>query len=385
MNSPALKILYVYFHIVYTGGVERVLTDKMNYLSRNGCEVSLVTYDQGNHPMSFPLHPNIKHIDINIRFFPLYQYPKWKRLLLTEKHTRLLKKRLQDITDEIKPDIIIGIAGDRPACHVIPKLKTDAKIIIESHSINFETINGITRERKSPLFKYYEYKSKKDISRFDALVALTQGSAGEWKNIISTVYVIPNPITYYPKEINCSPNNKRIIAVGRLDYEKGFDRLITAFSLISKFIPQWKLDIFGEGNEFHKLSSLIHDYSLTKEISIHKPTNNIYHEYMKSNLCVVSSHYEGWGLVIVEAMSCGIPCVAFNCKYGPRDIIINKENGLLAKEGDIQDLADNILWMCEHETERVKMGKAARVDSNKYTYENIMPLWLDLFASLKGK
>ena len=380
-----MNIIYVYYHLAYTGGVVRVLTDKMNYLSENGCKITLVTYEQGNHNMSFPLISNITHIDTNTRFFTLHQLPIWKRIFVLQRRKMELRKRLQNIVNEIKPDIIIAIAGDQPACEAITKIDTDAILLLESHSINFETMNGINKERKSIFYRMYEHLCKKNISKFDALVALTNGSAAEWKLIIPNVYIIPNPITKYPEDIKKQSTNNRIIAVGRLDYEKGFDRLISAFSIISKQIPQWHLDIFGEGGEKKKLLSLISSYSLDDQIKISKPTPNIYKEYIESDFCVVSSYYEGWGLVILEAMSCGTPCVSFNCKYGPGDIIEHHVNGLLAEDGNIHDLAYNILWMCNHNKERSEMGRNARIHSTNYRIDKIMPMWIKLFSNLLKK
>lgn len=383
MNSYApLRILYVYYHMAYTGGVVRVLSDKMNYLANNGYDISLITYEQGEHPILFPLNPNIHHYDTQTPLFPLYKYSIWKRLYKLYKTNKLFRRRLQKIIDKTKPNIIITVAGDHMASDAVTKVNTDAKRIIESHSINFETMNGIKGKNRNFLYRMYDLRSKKTISKFDALVALTQGSAQEWKKIIPTVYVIPNPITKYPEKKVEATSHKRIIAVGRLDYEKGFDRLIAAFNVISDKIPDWRLDLYGEGKEKEQLLSLIRSNELTGQIEIHQPTSDIYKEYLRSDFCVVSSYYEGWGLVIVEAMSCGIPCVSFNCKYGPQDIIKDKETGLLAINNDINDLSEKMLWMCQHQEERIQMGKKAREDMNHYKKDMIMHKWEQLFRKI---
>lgn len=381
-GSTPLNIMYVYYHMAYTGGVVRVLSDKMNYLSLNGFNVSLITYEQGEHPIIFPLNANIKHYDTKTPVFPLYKYNIWTRIYKQLKINRVFRNRLQNIVDQIHPNIIITIAGDQMSCHAVTKLNTKAKRIIESHSINFETMNGIKRKQKNILHKIYDFYSKRTISKFDALVALTHGSANEWKKIIPTVFIIPNPITKYPEEISRPANYKRMIAVGRLDIEKGFDRLITAFNLISEKISDWKLDIYGDGKEKDKLLSQITSASLNNQIEIHQPTSDIYNEYLRSDFCVVSSYYEGWGLVIVEAMSCGTPCVSFNCKYGPQDIIKDHENGLLALNNDIRDLSEKMLWMCTHQEERIKMGIKAREDMKSFKMEDIMSKWVQLFYNI---
>ena len=377
-----LKIMYVYYHMAYTGGVVRVLSDKMNYLSEHGYEITLVTYEQGEHPLIFALNPNIHYYDTQTPLFPLYKYHYFTRLYHLYRINKVFTLRLKSIIDKTKPNIIITVAGDHMSCNAVAKINSDAKKIIESHSINFETMNGVKKGKNNILQKLYEIFDKRTISNFDALVALTQGSAKEWKIIIPLVFVIPNPITQYPENIPEPTIHKRIIAVGRLDFEKGFDRLVTAFSLISEEIQDWKLDIYGEGKEKEKLLSLIQSNTLADKIEIHQPTSDIYNEYMRSDFCVVSSYYEGWGLVLVEAMSCGIPCVSFNCKYGPQDIIKDKENGLLAINNDINDLSKKMLWMCQHQEERIQMGQKAREDMNHYKKDIIMHKWEQLFRNI---
>ena len=160
-----------------------------------------------------------------------------------------------------------------------------------------------------------------------------------------------------------------------------FDHLIKAFAVIADKYPQWRLDIYGGGSCKDNLLSLITDQHLENQISILPPTSNIYAEYQDSDFYVLSSHHEGLGMVLMEAMACGIPCVAYNCDYGPK-VLITDSIGILVEESNIYKLADAMLWMIEHPQERKEMGKRARKAVGKYEKEKIMHTWEELFNSL---
>jgi glycosyltransferase involved in cell wall biosynthesis len=229
------------------------------------------------------------------------------------------------------------------------------------------------------VFSYYFKK----VGCFDKIVTLTSSDAQEWKHFTNNVTIIPNPVTLYPNHIELkSTNYNRIICAGRLHEQKGFDLLIEAFSLIANKCPNWVVDIFGEGDDEVFLKQLIVAKKMEGRIVINSPTSLIYDEYQKSDFYVLSSRYEGYGLVLLEAMACGIPCVSFRCKYGPEEIITSGEDGLLVDDGNVQALADSMLWMIDHSAERKEMGEKARVHVAKYKKDIIMRSWITLFDEL---
>jgi glycosyltransferase involved in cell wall biosynthesis len=181
---------------------------------------------------------------------------------------------------------------------------------------------------------------------------------------------------------DCRPIYNRIISIGRLDEQKGFDLLIKAFSIVHKNEKDWYLDIYGNGLEYDKLTRCINHLDLRGKIKIKNSTPAIYEEYKKSDFFVLSSRYEGFGLVLAEAMFCGIPCVSFNCDYGPSEIIHDGEDGLLVKNGDVEDLAKKIDWMITHEKERKEMGIHAHESAKRYAKEPIMQQWMKLFDEM---
>ena len=386
-----MTLIYIMKICTNLGGTERVLSDKMNYFAEIGYNVSLITYSQGKHPLAFPLHENVKHYDLNTKFFELYKYGIIRRIYKHIKMRRLFKQRLQELVERLDPDYMIATTYDLEIINLIGSIKTNANKFIESH-IAFHKAqttenhnNGRITRLAAKLFNIYILSQ---IKKFDRLISLTEGDAKMWQNYIRNVSIIPDPVTYYPESISeeLSKKSTRIICVGRLTEQKGFDLLIEAFALISEQCPEWHIDIFGKGKDELFLKEMITKKHLDDRIKINKPTKSIYDEYLKSAFYVLSSRYEGFALVLNEAMSCGLPCVSFDCKYGPSEAICHGKNGLLVENGNTAQLGEAILWMIQHPAERYQMKLHARMSSAKYKKEIIMKKWIQLFEeSIRNK
>lgn len=378
-----MKIVYILDSLARIGGVERIFTDKMNYLVEvYGYDVYLITAAQGAHHYSFPLSPKIKHLDIDVRFHLQYQYSYPKRIWIKWQMDRKFKKNLEKVIDNIHPDIIIGTPYYK--ADVICQLKCNAKIIIESH--NAKSYTGINDNiKRNPIINFiYQIAHRKYIQTIekesDVLITLTQGDKNEWINNQNT-YVIPNFVTKIPNDISAL-KNKQVIGVGRLTYQKGFERLISAWEEVYKKHSDWTLAIYGCGEAETTLRKQIRDAKMEDVITIHPPTIDIYNKMKESSIFVLSSRYEGFVLVLLEAMINGLPCVSFDCPHGPSDIIDNGNDGFLIPNGNIQVMADKICYLIENEKVRKEMGKKARKSAMKYTPENIMPLWNKLFNKI---
>ena len=383
-----MKILYLIKSFANKAGTERVISDKINYLAGMGYDITLVTYEQGQHAKAFELHPSVRFVDLQTRFFTIQQLPFYKRLFSFCKLRKLFRVRLQNLVNEFLPDIIISTTYSIDLLDVVLSVKTTSVHVVESHVACF-SVKKSYEHIKYPLlwlFRIYDNYVLGQLRKCHAVVALTEGDALEWRRFNSNVRVIPNPLTYYPKTV-CSQvgTGKRIICVGRLNKQKGFDLLLEAFSLIEAQCPDWHIDIYGDGGEKEFLDKIVVDKCLNKRVKILAPTSSIYDEYQNSEFLVLSSRYEGFGLVLIEAMSCGLPCVSFKCKYGPEDIITHGKDGLLAHDGDVQDLAEQMLWLIQHKEERIMMGQEARKSARRYDKEKIMPMWKELFESLVKK
>ena len=190
-------------------------------------------------------------------------------------------------------------------------------------------------------------------------------------------------MTNYPEKItDVSDRPKRIIAVGRLQAQKGFDLLIQSWQLIAARHPDWQLVVYGHGGDLQKLQQQLEKAGLTSSMTFAGTTDNIYKEYQDSAFYVMSSRYEGWGLVLVEAMSCGLPCVSFDCPYGPSDIIRDGEDGFLVENGNIQQLAEKMELLINNKELRERLGVRARLNAARFTSDNIMPQWTKLFETI---
>lgn len=376
-------IFYIGRSMAMLGGTERVLSIKINWLASHGYKVILVTYEQGCHPIILSLHPNVTIININTPIYSLSKYPLFLRYFKYIRMKATFQSRLKDIFEEFHPDIVLTIAYCMNVIKEIYKSCKHAKIIMESH----ETYHSVTKEYmyiSNPVLriaaKLYDNQNINILNRLSRIVTLTQGDADEWRKHISTpIEIIPNPLTHYPASITNSQRPYcRIIAAGRIENVKGFDKLIKAFAIIADKCPQWRVDIFGKGSKESCLQSLIAQYRLENRIAILPPTKDIYIEYQKSDFYVLSSQHEGFGMVLIEAMSCGTPCLAYNCDYGPREIIDDGITGLLVEDGNIEQLAQKMLWMIEHSEERIRMGERARETIKKYDINTIMQNWVKL-------
>ena len=378
-----MKIVYILKSMAPIGGLERVICDKMNYLACHGYNVTLVTYEQGNHPFAFQVDSRISHYDLDVRFFMLYSYSLWKRLYYYLKFRSIFKKRLQGVIDSVNPDIIIANSYSMNVADIITSIRTKAYRIMESH-VAFYVMRKSSSYKGNPLLyglaKLYDWQTGVAVGRFDKVVTLTKGDACDWQKLTDRVEVIPNPVTcYLDNVLEHTGDNHRIICAGRLSEQKGYDLLIEAFALIAPQCQQWHIDIFGTGDDETMLRRLIADRNLQERILIHEPSEDIYREYQTSDFLVLSSRYEGFALVLAESASCGIPSVAFRCKYGPEDFLSDGENGLLVTDGDINELAEKMLWMINHQEERLRMGVKAREMAKKYQIDSVMKRWEVLF------
>lgn len=377
-----MKILYLYDAIARLGGVERIWVDKMNCLADQYNEqVYLITTCQGKHSLAYQLSDKIKHIDINVRFHTKYQYSMPKRLWMGWQMDRQLIKRLNEIVNEINPNIIIATTYYK--ADVICNLKCYAKKIIESHVARiFTGINdGVKRSFISEMYLRWVYRKYFNTieNKSDAIVTLTNGDAKDWNT--KKISVIPN-IVNIKNTAYSQLTNKTAIFAGRFTYQKGLDRMLKAWKLVVNKRSDWKLKLVGEGEQKEQFIRQCKELGIENNVIFAEATKDIVKEYIDSSMFLFTSRFEGFGLVLVEAMQCGVPCVSFDCPYGPSDIIDDGINGYLIENGNVEKFADAVLILIENDDLRMQMGKAAIEKSRQYLPENIMPQWIKLYNSL---
>lgn len=380
-----MKIVYFISSIAKPAGTERIFIDKMNCLVERGHQVYVITYEQGQHPIVFPLLPEVIHIDLDILLWRAFAYNILKRFFVIWNMKFTMRKRFIERIKEIQPDIIICTSYSSLMPWIVSTVKCKAKKVFETHfpwervgkrgADNFD--NPIVKVQnlfdKTLMFQY--------ICKGDALVALTHGDAKSYPSGMP-IDVIPNLTTHYPDLALGLKKRNTIISVGRITYQKGYDMLIQSWITVNQKYPDWRLHLYGTGEDEPMLREYIKHYRLGTSFVIHPPSLQIFDKYLESDFYVMSSRFESFGLVLVEAMSCGIPCVSFDCPHGPADIIKDGEDGLLVENGNVEQLAEKICWMIEHEEERLEMGRKARENVRRYLPENIIPQWEQLFERL---
>ena len=376
-----MKLVYIFSSFAAKGGTERIFCDKMNWLAEvAGYEIVFVTYEQGNHPFAYPLSNKIRHVDLNTRFFTTGTMPLLKRIRFKFTMPRLFKHRLRKLLDEIQPDVVVSTTYALPLFREI--LSQPYRHVVESHVCYYQLL----LQKKFTHISWLDRKIARHLlemlKRCEKVVVLTHKDAACWKGY-DNIEVIHNVVTNYPEKItDVADRPKRIIAVGRLHAQKGFDLLIQSWQLIAARHPDWQLVVYGHGGDLQKLQQQLEKAGLTSSMTFAGTTDNIYKEYQNSAFYVMSSRYEGWGLVLVEAMSCGLPCVSFDCPYGPSDIIRDGEDGFLVENGNIQQLAEKMELLINNKELRERLGVRARLNAARFTSDNIMPQWTKLFETI---
>lgn len=376
-----MKLIYQINSLYNPGGMERVVLNKATWLSAHGWEVVIVTTDQGGRPTFYDFPEKVRLHDLGIN----YSADKGKNIVAHIfsylKKKQLHKKRLTQFLMAEKAYIVDTLYPGESS--FIPSIKDGSKKVIELHQSKFFHRQYANKGLKGLIDRLREIMDVRMVKKFDRFVVLTEEDKGYWGSL-QNLDVIPNA-AIVPEGYESDCSTTRVIAVGRLDYQKSFDRLIQAWKIVCDHTKEWSLDIYGQGEWKDMLQNMIDQYGISDRCHLKGTTNNISQEYANSSMLVMSSHYEGLPMVMIEAMSSGLPCVSFDFKCGPRDIIENGVNGLLVKDGDIEGLAQSMVKLINDDELRTSMSVEARKVIGKYNEESVMEKWIKLYSGLTGK
>ncbi len=378
------KLLYIIGGVWNGTGMERVLIAKANYMSNMGYDVYILLTEDGKGAPFFDISPKIHIYNVFLNFDLLDNYPIYKKIPAYYIKQKKYRKELERILFQIKPDITISAL--RREINFINKINDGSKKIGEFHfsKVNYRKINKkyLPHFINEMISRRWMNQLIKEINKLSSFIVLTNEDKESWIEL-NNVEVICNPLSFFPKKTSqCI--NKKIIAVGSYNYVKGYDRLIDAWEIITKKHQDWELHIYGNGNR-DDLMKNIQVKKLETSFFCHKAKTNILDKYLESSIFVLSSRYEGMPMVLLEAMACGLPPISFACPCGPKDIIKDGIDGLLVENGNIQELADKICYLIEHEDVRKEMGKQARINVERFKIENIGLKWKTLFDKLTNK
>ena len=372
-----MKLIYCHADVYNPGGMERVLLNKLRGWVERGYETMLVTTDQHGRPPFYEFPPEVRMVDLGIN----YKDDNDKNpIAKTLGYLRRRKKHREALTELLmreRPDIVVSLFPSESS--FIPDIQDGSLKMLELH---FNKQFRLQYNRKGLLGLADRIRTKQDeklVRKFDNFIVLTRQDAEMWGNL-PNLSVMPNAAVTMP-HVEHKPGNHRVIAVGRLDYQKGFDRLLDAWALIPAELRKfWHLDIFGQGEWEEKLKQQIVTLGISESAAVNEPTDKIFDEYAASDFLVMTSHYEGFPMVMIEAMACGVPTVCFDFLCGPRDIIANGINGIVVPEGDLQALATAMQQLMERPEQLQHLSDQAKRISEEYSQEVIMKRW-DLFMN----
>ena len=378
-----MKLIYCIHSLYNPGGMERVLVNKVSYLVRQmGWEVVVVTTDQHQRPVFYPLPEEVRLIDLDINYSEDNSKGTFRKIGGYLRRRRLHRQRLTEVLLREKADIVVSLYPSESS--FIPEINDGSKKVLELHFCKFFRLQYGRKGLMGLIDRLRTWQDERLVRRFDKFVVLTEEDRGYW-GALPNMEVIPNAALFIAPAY-ATQNEKRVIAVGRLDYQKGFDRLIEAWALVqqNEAFRDWRLDIFGQGEWREMLEQMICERGLQQTARINAPSKQIGAEYAASSLLVMSSNYEGFPMVMIEAMACGLPVVAFEFKCGPKDIINDRQNGLRVEEGNIPALADAMMELMQNSELRKRMSLEARKVTETYSEERVMRRWVTLFESLMG-
>lgn len=379
-----MKLLYCIRATYNPGGMERVLFNKVNYVvEKLNWEVVIVTTDQKGLPSFYSFPEKVRAIDLGINYADDNGNGIIKKVTGYLRRRRKHKQILTELLIKEKADIVVSLYPSESS--FIPDIKDGSKKVLEIHYCKFFRLQYGRKGLLGAIDRWRTWQDERIVRRFDKFVVLTNEDREYWGKL-PNIEVIPNAAMFVADRYS-DVSNKRVIAVGRLDYQKGFDRLIQAWEIVYKSgkYNDWRLDIFGQGEWKEMLQGMIDERELNGSAFINKPTKNIGKEYAESAMLVMSSNYEGFPMVMIEAMACGLPVVAFDFKCGPKDIISDGENGLIIRNGDIKALAEGMMRLMEDTENRKRMSLNARKIVDTYSEKAVMDKWIGLFNNLTAK
>lgn len=382
MQDRALKIVYCTPALYMAGGVERVLSLKANYFAEHfNYDITIILTEGKDKPLFYPLSDKIKIVHLDVNFEELWVCSFVKKIFVYLKKQRIFKKKLSEELMRIRPDITISLL--RREINFINDIKDGSKKIGELHVNranyrNFES--GDSNAIKNLFAKFWMRNLVSHLKRLDRFVVLTEEDKSSWTEL-DNVEVIPDPLAF---EIGAASPlaKKRVIAVGRYVYQKGFDLLLQSWSKVEKQHQDWELAIYGMGDRT-PYEQIIDDLMINRSrCHLYGSTPDIKKEYLDSSLFVFSSRFEGFGMVLIEAMACGLPVISFDCPCGPKDIVRHNEDGLLVPSGNVDSLANALHQMMSNDNLRRQMAKNAVKNVQRYQLNVVCRHWQKLFGSI---
>lgn len=366
------KICFLIGNYNNGGGTERVTSQIANGLAEKGYNISIISIEKGLNPY-FETNKKVKLFELqHDETFPYNRRNKIRFRLWSLKKIRGIKESFKSTIKNIMPELVIAV--DIECYRIIDPFRK---------KYNYKTIGW---EHFALLVRGglgVNYSRRLAIKHASKLLVLSDGDLQDYQNKYpnaKNLMRLHNPLAFKPTK-NSDMNNKVVIAAGRYAPQKNFDALIEAWNKMGDENQDWELRIYGDGADKDKLKSLIEGYHLTN-VKLLPYAEHLDEEMDKASIYALSSSYEGWGLVLIEAQAKGLPCVSFNCKHGPSEIITDGVNGFLVTPNDINEFADKLLKLMKNYNLREFFSSNSQKDLYKFNIDYIISQWVIMLESI---
>ncbi len=385
VNRP-YKIVYCTPALYSAGGVERIVSVKANYFAEQyGYDVTIIVTEGIGKPPFFPISGKVNIVNLNVDFEELWNRPFWNKIVLYVLKQHKYKKSLKEELLRLRPDITISTL--RREINFLAKIDDDSLKIGELHlnRANFRDLESSKFSLIQRLFvKWWKKKLVSHLRALDKLVVLTESSVKEWPEL-DNVVMIPDPL---PIQVDSkSPlTSKHIVTIGRYSFEKGYDLLLKSWAIVQKEIPDWHLDIYGMGDAAgYKKQAAQLDIDLSR-CHFYGSVSDVQQIYKNSSIFALTSRFEGFGLVLVEAMASGVPVISFACQSGPLELISDGQNGLLVPLGDVSTFAEKLICLIKDADLRASLAEGGLETAQSCSLEKVASQWKAMFDDLmRGK
>ncbi|HEX4823846.1 MAG TPA: glycosyltransferase family 4 protein [Candidatus Polarisedimenticolaceae bacterium] len=353
-----MKLLF-FIASLECGGAERVSARLCSYWAESGWDVTLATFDDGSAPPFYPLSTRVRHVTLDLK-------RRSTSFLHSLANNGKRIRRLRRFVAEEKPDRIVSFIDATNVLALIAARGRGIPVVVsERIDPHHHTIPWGWRALRRSVYPWAH-----------TIVVQTQGAAdffpAAWR---ARIVVIPNPVPDLPAVAIAAPKRPSIVAMGRLDPQKGFDLLVDAFASIAASIPEWELTILGEGPERASLEARVARGGLAGRVHLPGRVTDVASVLNGAEIFVLSSRYEGFPNALLEAMAAGLAAVAFDCPSGPREIVRDGIDGILVPPGDVPALAEAVSSLARDPGRRRALGEKARGVLERFSMPAVAGMW----------
>jgi glycosyltransferase involved in cell wall biosynthesis len=340
------------------GGTEHVINLLANHWNALGCTVTIITLEPPDSRPYYNFDPKIAIVRLGV---PPRRTSKMQSGVLVLQRFQRLRTAIQNS----RPDLVLSFLTRTNVLTLLATIGFAVPVIVSERN----------NPARQPLGPFWRWLQRCLYPRAFSLVTMTQGALDHFSaRIRRRGWVIANPVDL-PSGWQKRRGRNILAAVGRLTRQKGFDLLLEAFSKVSTSHPEWKLVIWGEGEERRSLEALRDALGLQERVEMPGLTQRPGLWIENADIFVLSSRYEGWGIVLLEAMAAGLPVVSYECDWGPGVMITHGSDGILVPREDVEALAKALEKVMADRGLRERLGERAEASAQKYKPEQILGEW----------